>query len=49
MSAGLSIAALVGLFIVFGVFALGDRGRQCHDCPSVGRGGCGACDQEEVH
>jgi len=48
MSAGIAIAVIVGLFIVFGTLALGDRKRGCHDCPGAGQGGCGTCDKEEA-
>jgi hypothetical protein len=42
-----AMAAMAGLFVVFGAFRIADRGHGCDACGTVG-GGCGGCDLAEA-
>jgi len=42
IEATIAMAAMAGLFVVFGAFRIADRGHGCDACGSAG-GGCGGC------
>lgn len=46
IEATVAMAAMAGLFVVFGAFRIADRGHGCDACGSAGAG-CGGCEAVE--
>jgi len=47
IEATVAMAAMAGLFVVFGAFRIADRGHPCDSCGSAG-GGCGGCEPSDA-